>query len=368
MILAALMLACRDKTPDTQDSAATPDVVRAETLTVTSDREGYATVPVEIAEGEIFHVVGARSRGWLSVDYVYAPSGDAAFDWEDWYEGPRSLTDACFPTDLVTAVNWPVRSEDGPLEAGTWNVKVAALTAQGSYQSGADIDVTILRRLDTALDSGTLRVVIAYAGGLEEDGEVVGGTEEAVEHWRGIYAARGVTLEPTFTTIDTDGNLPDTYQGLEEVEAFGEALAQRSVIVVVGDKIGGDTSLYGEAGGIPGPYVPAQSGAVFVSWLANAGADARFSPSDVLLYGETMAHEVGHYLGLFHPVEADYRHWDALADTEECGGWRACDDGLGANLMYPYPVCTGATAGSCVRQTVLSDAQSGVVHRWIGVE
>jgi hypothetical protein len=367
MILAALLLACRDKVPDPEEPL-TPDVVRVETLSVVTDREGYGTVPVEVEAGEIFQLIGTRSRGWLSVDYVYAPDGDAAFDWEDWYEGPRSLTDACFPKELSTAVNWPVRSEDGPLEAGTWSVKVAALTAQGTYQSGADIDVTILRTLDTALAAGTLRVVIAYAGGLEEDGEVVGGTEEAVEHWRGIYAARGITLDASFTTIDADGSLPDTYQGLDEVQAFGEALAQRAVIVVVGDQIGGDRSLYGEAGGIPGPYTPARNGAVFVSWLANAGADARFSPSDVLLYGETMAHEVGHYLGLFHPVEASYRSWDALSDTEECASWNACDNNLGENLMYPYPVCTGATAGSCARQTLLSDGQAGVLNHWIGVE
>lgn len=369
MTLAWLLLACRDaEKVDTADSAAPVPDVRVTYVSATSDREGYVDVKVDIAEGELFQVVVSRTRGWLSTDYVLAPDGSAAFDWEDWYDGPRSLTDACFPTAFSTSVNWPVRAEDGPLTPGTWTVRVATLTGQLDYQPGADVDVAILRRYDDDLARGTLRAVVAYAGGLQDDAEVVRGTEAAVAHWTGIYAAQGITLVPTYTTLDADGNLPDTYEGLEEVAALGASLAEPAVILVVGDDIGGDRTLYGEAGGIPGPYTPAPSGAVFVGWLANAGADARFSDNDILLYGETMAHEVGHYLGLFHPVEADYASWDALGDTTECRSWGACDDGLGENLMYPYPVCTGMSSGSCSRQTLVTPAQAGVLNRWIGVE
>jgi hypothetical protein len=372
MTLALLLLACRSSKPvDTASEptdTAPPPVVREEVVSVTSDREGYADVRVQVAEGEVFQVIGTRTRGYLSTDYVYGPEGDAAFDWEDWYEGPRSLTYACFPSQYSSTMNWPVRSVDGPLTPGEWTVRIAALTPQLDYQADAELDVIVLRRRDDDLTQGTLRATVAYAGGLEEDPEVVRGTEAAVAYWTELYAARGLTLEATFTSLDTDANLPNTMTGLEALVSFGEAQSARSVVVVVGDRIGGDTLTYGEAGGIPGPYAPARTGAVFLSWLANAGADARFSDSDVLLYGETMAHEVGHYLGLFHPVEQDYRSWDALSDTEECSAWAACDTRLGSNLMYPYPVCDGRGASSCVRQTEVTDAQAGVLHRWIGVE
>jgi hypothetical protein len=69
-----------------------------------------------------------------------------------------------------------------------------------------------------------------------------------------------------------------------------------------------------EAGGIPGP--PAMHGtagsgiAVAVDMMAgNPGA-----------FGRTLAHEIAHYLGLFHVSEADGTVLDNLDDTPECRG------------------------------------------------
>jgi hypothetical protein len=135
---------------------------------------------------------------------------------------------------------------------------------------------------------------------------------------------------------------------------------------VVGESIAGDADyLYGEAGGIPGPFAAQPHAAVFVSWLANAGGDAAFDDEDILLFGETMAHEMGHYLGLFHPVEDGWDAWDAVADTPDCSAIGECEDALGDNLMFPYPVC-GARA--CVRQSALTEIQGGVVQGYIGVQ
>ena len=48
-----------------------------------------------------------------------------------------------------------------------------------------------------------------------------------------------------------------------------------------------------------------------------------------------ICHEVGHYLGLFHPVEDDFSTWDALG-TVECliKPLNKCFK----NFMFPYPV------------------------------
>ena len=62
-----------------------------------------------------------------------------------------------------------------------------------------------------------------------------------------------------------------------------------------------------------------------VSWLEGAGYDGQFNAEEIQMLGETMAHEIGHYMGLYHPVEASYNYWDALEDTEECGTWNACE-------------------------------------------
>ena len=105
-----------------------------------------------------------------------------------------------------------------------------------------------------------------------------------------------------------------------------------------------------------------------MSWVAHAGSNGTFSESEILLMGETMAHEMGHYIGLFHPVEDGWVYFDALEDTVTCNSWEQCDNRLGDNLMYPYPVCTGFSFDSCGRQDVLTAEQAGVQNRYLGVE
>lgn len=67
-----------------------------------------------------------------------------------------------------------------------------------------------------------------------------------------------------------------------------------------------------EAGGIPGP--PSMHG--------TAGSGIAFASSmmvdDPKAFGRTLAHELAHYLGLFHTSEQDGRVLDNLDDTAEC--------------------------------------------------
>jgi hypothetical protein len=73
-----------------------------------------------------------------------------------------------------------------------------------------------------------------------------------------------------------------------------------------------------------------------------------------------MAHEMGHYIGLFHPVEMSYNRWDDLRDTEECGGAFSCERDLGYNLMFPYSLCNFT---SCESQYQITDDQAGVIQQ-----
>ena len=105
-------------------------------------------------------------------------------------------------------------------------------------------------------------------------------------------------------------------------------------------------------------------GIVVVGWWANAGPDGNFSENDIQLYGETLAHEVGHYVGMYHPVEWSYASWDALDDTDACTNMRDCEAALGGNNMFPYPICG---PGGCRRQSDYTSDQGGVMLRYTGV-
>jgi hypothetical protein len=361
----ALLPGCADPAKDGGDSDTPAANLRVDSFEARSDAEGIVEIEVEVAEGERFQVIVGRDRGYLSTDYILAPDGSAALDWEDWYESADSLTESYWPTEFATTANWPVREQDGPLSAGTWRLQIATLNGALEYVGDQDVNVEVLLRKDAALAEGRMKAVVAYAGELGEDEEVVSGTEAAVAYWQELYARYGVTLEVEYDTIDADAELPDTYEGLEAVTAFHAAREERVMLVVIGETIANDTWIYGEAGGIPGPFGAYPHAAVFASWIANAGADGRFSERDVLLYGETLAHEVGHFVGLFHPVEDGWEYWDALDDTEDCGGMVPCENNLGANLMFPYPLCYGT---DCTRQDNLSGGQIGVAQRYLGVE
>ena len=77
-----------------------------------------------------------------------------------------------------------------------------------------------------------------------------------------------------------------------------------------------------EAGGIPGPLGMHGTGGSGIV----VAADMMGSSSAL---GRTLAHEIGHYLGLFHTSEGDGCVRDVLSDTSEC---RAEDDIAGDGL------------------------------------
>jgi hypothetical protein len=95
---------------------------------------------------------------------------------------------------------------------------------------------------------------------------------------------------------------------------------------------------YAEAGGIPG--APGMNG------TAGSGIalSANMMFDDPEGFGRTLAHELAHYLGLFHTSEQDGRVLDDLDDTAECrldrddGGdgldVADCQDHGADNLMF----------------------------------
>lgn len=117
----------------------------------------------------------------------------------------------------------------------------------------------------------------------------------------------------------------------------------------------------GVAAGIPGPV--AQQGLAGAGVVMSVDTHRRASGDiDLGMLGDTIAHEVGHQLGLFHTSEASGDAFDPLPDTPECPVDRFGDDGEvyaedcpdGENFMF-------WTAGD-LPQTQMSPWQARVLR------
>lgn len=361
--------ACAGSSKDSGDDLGPIDVVEDGPLTtirtsITTDDGGTARVPVTVEAGQSALLVTARAQAVdVSVERVDPPSGRPALRWQDWYDADQSLTSAIFPYGPNTVLNWPVRTEDGPLSPGEWVVELAATDADGYYVPDVTLDLVIQLRRDEPDAARTVRAQVVYAEDVQSDPALVAAVEGAVARWAEVWGARDIGLEVAYATADYASPVPNPSRGDDEIDTWAAAGSEDDVVVLVGETIQQGNGIYGIAGAIPGTLVESPHAAVAVSWLTNAGGDGVFSPDDVRLFGETLAHEVGHYVGLFHPVEDGWRYWDALDDTVDCETLRDCEAALGENLMFPYPVCTWT---ECLPQGDLTAAQAGVALSYTG--
>jgi hypothetical protein len=331
-----------------------------------TDQHGVYEIPVPVHSNQsamLICGVTDRPHAWLSLESVSDPAGEVVLAWDDWYDRPERITGAIFPIAADSCVNWPIRSTDGPLWAGTWTVSLAATHTSGRYWEGVALDVITQVRVDPA-DDGTLMVTIGLAGDLDQDVDLAVALEGAVARWAEIWAAVGVSLSVTIQAIDLPLDIPDPVGGSELLFAAAETTVDSDVLVVIGETIDGDGTLYGVSGAVPGPLAASPRAVVAISWLVNAGQDAAFDEGEVRLFGETLAHEAGHYAGLLHPVEEGWDRWDALDDTPPCSSRGSCEAALGDNVMFPYPLCNYV---SCEAQVVVTDEQSGVLGHYTGV-
>jgi hypothetical protein len=356
IVLALLLTACTGKEQPRPASYTTG----------TTTINGLASTEIAVEGGVSSFLVTATALNddaLLAVESIERPSGSTALDWMDWYYSPNYLTASILPVADNVVLNWPVRHEDPALTGGDWTVNMVAVSEAGVYLDGVELSVTVQTKADVDLREGTVKVLIAYAEGVGDMPDVVEAVELGVEEWRSLWFREGIYLQERYIDSDFDPQMPFVGDGHRDFESLAQSSDDDELVMVIGQSIGGAQDYYGVSGNIPGSLIATPRSAVQLSWLANTGLDGDFSDTDIQLMGETMAHEMGHYMGLFHPVEIGFQYWDALGDTAECGNQSSCESSLSENLMYPYPVCS---LSDCVAQQDITGGQAGVLHLYTG--
>lgn len=169
---------------------------------------------------------------------------------------------------------------------------------------------------------------------------------------------------------DNDGSgIPDKW---EELISWSSKAQNNNIDIFLVRSIGGDYGILGYSGGIPGP---ARKGTSQSGLILNTFGNIYSMPDgDLSLQGETLIHEAGHYLGLWHTTERKGMDFDPLSDTPECPSWsydfdsdglvspKECYNQDGQYLMF--------WAAADFEQHILSGQSVDVIktHPWVKEE
>lgn len=363
LLLSLLGTSCAyDETKYNIELGEVVDGLRSSETTVTSGSGGTVTltIPFEATDSSI--LLTLKSNALLSLETVSDAEGNILLDTLDWYGESQALTDAIYADSNDVVLNWPIRDSDEQLSAGDWEFTFATLNDLGVYKSDYDATVYTQIKEDEDLETGTIAVTIGLTSDLEGDADLLEGVQAAAVCWQEMWTDFGLELDINWISVDLDPALPYPIAS-SEIEQVASEGTERDILMLIGETVNNDDGTLGLAGSVPGALIATERSAVVISWLENAGIDAVFDSAEVQTMCETMAHETGHYLGLYHPVESDFIEWDALEDTPMCGDEWDCENEMSDNMMYPYPVCN---SGGCVNQVEMSGDQLGVVQRYVG--
>lgn len=340
------------------NTPARPTAVNLETTTlVESDSDGIYTLAVAVAEGQgaILIDVVVDGNSFVSIDFLDAPDGSRAIDGFDLDSSHRGST-ALRPRSTAFAIAYPLAGGSEILPAGTWTLQFGLYTPdfERVLVSGRAATVSVVTKADEDLERATIRAQVVYVDGVEDDDDLVAGIDKALAYWTDLYARYGIALETRLVVGDVALQDPGpSNSGLDIMSRRAEPF---ELTLLLGEALA-DRGTLGRAGNIPGGFLPSGNAGIVVAVRTHAGVDGDLNDDEAAILGNTMAHEVGHYLGLNHPVESsfDFAAWDLVDDTPECTSRDECVALLGDNLMYPDTV-------SGVAQEAMTSQQLLVMH------
>lgn len=362
---AALVGDANPDAPGPGPDAATPDVPTqpdvpspvdgdgVEFLDVAIDGTGFsAPLSFELPEDAVsfsITVVGP-SEVWAVVHDMTGPTGQVLMG-TSWHTSPTNQGGAqlCVPcvnrvsgSSGAVAALVPI-SPSVTVAAGNYTFGVASFTSESNGFSAptitavaATVDVFVdFKRGKPLAATGTLDLNLFFtgAGGIQAATAMTDNRiTDALALMREIYGKAGITIGEV-RTFDMDAQFQVIEGIFDPGNDFEAASAQTAdappgvnlifvrEISEPSSPFGGFGVILGVSGGIPGPVLVQGSGRSAVIVDIDVPADGQGGAP----IGATMAHEVGHYLGLFHSSEFLNQLHDPLPDTPQ---------GDATNLMY----------------------------------
>lgn len=334
----------------------------------------FLALNVAISNANAFQIVSQNGSNAIASVFLLDPSGNQVLSPADFRKTSGLCTlkteDACL--DLgVNVIPYRAAPDDSPVVDGTYQ--------QTLFSNASPVTSTVIAKNDTDFTTGVLRVNIFLVGNDAQDEDFKNNVlPQAIAIWKSIYSSVNITVqEQIFNVSSNFGVLPNPLIPSSLYASAGQqgGVQPFALNVFIGTSISNDgtenpgneaEAVFGIAAQLPGAGIITGRSAVAVSLTTHQGSSGTFDSNDkIQIFGETMAHEGGHYLGLFHPVEnsdsGTFETFDILSDTAECTNIIDCiTSGVGTNLMFPFPI--DDENGPHIAQTDVSVLQGRVIN------
>lgn len=317
------------------------EIVDLGTFNATYAGEVFLDLDVPAGASSSTVVMEGGGSALLTQYSVRDPDANVIYTFDD----PYASDVRCFPTDDVHTFQHPT-SPNEAIRAGVYQLEPF------SDEASVQTSITAIHRMSGGGDS--IAVAFHFVGVPGLDAATAPTHENfqiAVDEMDAILSGAGIVIDDIvyedvttsvdeLTIIGSDAG-PNSELG-RLLAMSGSGLERRLHLFVVQGIDYGGLEVVGQAGSAPGPAVIQGTSH---SGIAISAIDLE---SDPTITGLATAHEIGHYLGLYHTTEKAGDGWDPLDDTAFCGpendtnsdGYVAASEcaGLGGdNVMFWSP-------------------------------
>ena len=253
--------------------------------------------------------------------------------------------------------------------AGYGNVLVpmipshTATVGQWQFQAYGGFDALKVTLRTGAIPTASLLSIKPYLTGTKYTTSQV---ESVLAVLKDIYENAGLQVQLDAVTVISEekfSTISSRFTDSITAELISMGAADQINLFFIEDFTGSDAGILGISSGIPGSLGIAGN----YNGVLN-GMDGHLinGSLDIQLLGETAAHEMGHWLGLFHTTESNGTVFDPLDDTPECPISNAlfsffgvqpsdCEELDGTNLMF-------WTGSETIDQSTLTPNQVHIVN------